>query len=256
MIDVSARRAREARRATRSRRTSSARSRRARSQAPARDATLARIAANESLDAATDATLVDRGGDRERATSSSSSSRTSTASRRRPRSSPPTRAPSRSPRSRARTKRPEQVIGMHFMNPVPVMQLVEVIRGLATSDATTQRVLELCKHARQDAGRGERLSGLRRQPRAHADDQRGGVLPHGGRGHRRVDRHGDEARHEPSHGPLALADLIGLDTCVAILEVLHEGLGDPKYRAVPAAQEVRRGRLARPEDGRGFYAYS
>ena len=66
----------------------------------------------------------------------------------------------------ARTKRPGQVIGMHFMNPVPVMQLVEVIRGHATSDETTRQVMEIAKSPGQDAGRGERLSGLRLQPRA------------------------------------------------------------------------------------------
>ena len=82
----------------------------------------------------------------------------------------------------AHTQRPDHVIGMHFMNPVPVMELVEVIRGLATSDATTATITALANARRQDAGRGPGLSGLRRQPRAHADDQRGGVLRDGGRG--------------------------------------------------------------------------
>ena len=98
----------------------------------------------------------------------------------------PGRAPSspRTPRSisitearRARPQRPDQVIGMHFMNPVPVMKLVEIIRGLATTQATYDAVEAATARARQDAGRGERLPRLRLQPRADADDQRGDLLP-------------------------------------------------------------------------------
>ncbi len=75
----------------------------------------------------------------------------------------------------ARTKRPEAVVGMHFMNPVPVMQLVEIIRGQATSDDTTGAGRRSREAARQDAGRGERLPGIHRQPHPDADDQRGGL---------------------------------------------------------------------------------
>ena len=96
------------------------------------------------------------------------------------------------------TRRADRVIGMHFMNPVPVMALVEIIRGLATSDATCALTEDLSPPARQDAGRGQRLSRLRLEPRPDAHDQRGGLLPDGGRGLGGGDRHGDEARHEPS----------------------------------------------------------
>ena len=99
-----------------------------------------------------------------------------------------------------RTKRPDAVIGMHFMNPVPVMQLVEIIRGLATSDATAARVVDLTIAVGKTPVQAARLPRVHRQSDPDADDQRGGVLPHGRRRHRRGDRHGDEARHEPPHG--------------------------------------------------------
>ena len=100
------------------------------------------------------------------------------------RSSPRTRARSRSPRSPARTKRPELVIGMHFMNPVPVMQLVEVIRGLATSDDDdAARARDCARRLGKTPVEVQDYPGLRREPHPDADDQRGGLLPHGRRRH-------------------------------------------------------------------------
>lgn len=155
----------------------------------------------------------------------------------------------------AKTKRPESVIGMHFMNPVPVMQLVEVIRGLATSDATTQRVLELSKAV------GKTPVEVRDYPGFVANrilmpmiNEAVYCLMEGVGDAESIDTVMKLGMNHPM-GPLALADLIGLDTCLAILEVLHDGLGDPKYRPCPLLRKyVAAGWLGR-KSKRGFYAY-
>jgi 3-hydroxybutyryl-CoA dehydrogenase len=155
----------------------------------------------------------------------------------------------------ARTKRPELVIGMHFMNPVPVMQLVEVIRGLATSDETTQRVVALS-------------TTLGKTP-VEVNDYPGFVanrilmpmineaiycVMEGVGTPEAIDTVMKLGMNHPM-GPLTLADFIGLDTCLAILEVLHEGLGDPKYRPCPLLRKhVAAGWTGR-KSGRGFYQY-
>lgn len=153
------------------------------------------------------------------------------------------------------TRRPERVIGMHFMNPVPVMKLVEVIRGQETSDETTRTVME-CAEA------------LGKTP-VEANDFPGFVsnrvlmpmineaifcLMEGVATREGIDTVMKLGMAHPM-GPLALADLIGLDVCLDILEVLHKGLGDDKYRPCPLLRRyVAAGRLGR-KSGKGFFDY-
>ena len=155
----------------------------------------------------------------------------------------------------ARTKRPEQVIGMHFMNPVPVMQLVEVIRGLATSDATTQRVLELAAAVGKTAVEVQDYPGfVANRILMPMINEAIYCLMEGVGSAESIDTVMKLGMNHPM-GPLALADLIGLDTCLAILEVLHDGLGDPKYRPCPLLRKyVAAGWLGR-KSKRGFHAY-
>jgi 3-hydroxybutyryl-CoA dehydrogenase len=155
----------------------------------------------------------------------------------------------------ARTRRPDKVVGMHFMNPVPVMQLVEVIRGHATSEATTARVHEISR-------------ALGKTP-VEVNDYPGFVanrilmpmineavycVMEGVAEPEAIDTVMKLGMNHPM-GPLTLADLIGLDVCLAILEVMHKGLGDPKYRPCPLLRRmVAAGYLGR-KSGRGFYDY-
>src|SRR6185503_10705976 len=155
----------------------------------------------------------------------------------------------------ARTKRAEQVIGMHFMNPVPVMQLVEVIRGLATSDATTARVLELSKAVGKTPVEVQDYPGfVANRILMPMINEAVYCLMEGVGTAESIDTVMKLGMNHPM-GPLALADLIGLDTCLAILEVLHDGLGDPKYRPCPLLRKyVAAGWLGR-KTKRGFHAY-
>lgn len=155
----------------------------------------------------------------------------------------------------ATTRRPELVIGMHFMNPVPVMQLVEVIRGLATSDETTRRVLEWSKAVGKTPVEVSDFPGFVANrilmPMINEAIQ---CLMEGVGTPEAIDTVMKLGMNHPM-GPLALADLIGLDTCLSILEVLHSGLGDPKYRPSPLLRKyVAAGWLGR-KSGRGFYSY-
>jgi 3-hydroxybutyryl-CoA dehydrogenase len=155
----------------------------------------------------------------------------------------------------AATQRPDRVIGMHFFNPVPVLKLVEVVRGRETSDDTAEKIVALA----EDLGKTP----------AVANDFPGFVsnrilmpylneavwaLHDGVAEPEAIDTIAKLGFAHPM-GPLALADLIGLDTCVAIMEVLHEGLGDDKYAPCPLLREhVAAGRLGR-KSGEGFYSY-
>jgi len=155
----------------------------------------------------------------------------------------------------ARTRRPELVVGMHFMNPVPVMQLVEVIRGLATSDETTQRVLELSKAVGKTPVEVQDYPGfVANRVLMPMINEAVYCLMEGVGSAEAIDTVMKLGMNHPM-GPLALADLIGLDTCLAILEVLHDGLGDPKYRPCPLLKKyVAAGWLGR-KSKRGFYNY-
>ncbi len=155
----------------------------------------------------------------------------------------------------ARTKRPELVIGMHFMNPVPVMQLVEIIRGLATSDETTTRVMEWSKAVGKTPVEVNDFPGfVANRILMPMINEAVYCLMEGVGSAEAIDTVMKLGMNHPM-GPLALADLIGLDTCLAILEVLHDGLGDPKYRPSPLLRKyVAAGWLGR-KSGRGFYTY-
>jgi 3-hydroxybutyryl-CoA dehydrogenase len=155
----------------------------------------------------------------------------------------------------AQTKRAESVIGMHFMNPVPVMQLVEVIRGHATSDATTTRTMELAKAVGKTPVEANDYPGfIANRILMPMINEACYALMEGVGTRDAIDTVMKLGMNHPM-GPLQLADFIGLDTCVAILDVLHQGLGDPKYRACPLLKKyVAAGWLGK-KSGRGFYPY-
>ncbi len=153
------------------------------------------------------------------------------------------------------TERPERVIGMHFMNPVPVMKLVEVIRGLATSDETTQEVLVLADKLGKTAVECRDFPGfVSNRVLMPMINEAIYCLHERVAEPEAIDTIMKLGMNHPM-GPLALADFVGLDTCLAILEVLHEGFGDPKYRPCPLLRKyVEAGWLGR-KSGRGFYDY-
>jgi 3-hydroxybutyryl-CoA dehydrogenase len=155
----------------------------------------------------------------------------------------------------ARTKRPELVIGMHFMNPVPVMQLVEVIRGQATSDTTTLLVMDVARELGKTPVEVSDYPGfVANRVLMPMINEAAFCLMEGVASAESIDVVMRLGMNHPM-GPLALADLIGLDTCLSILDVLHRGLGDDKYRPCPLLKRmVAAGQLGR-KTGRGFFSY-
>ena len=156
----------------------------------------------------------------------------------------------------AATRRADRVIGMHFMNPVPVMPLVEVIRGLATSDSTYAVVADLCQRLGKTAVEVNDYPGfVSNRVLMPMINEAVFCLMEGVASKEAIDSVMKLGMSHPL-GPLALADLIGLDTCLSIMEVLHDGLGDSKYRPCPLLRKmVRAGYLGR-KSGRGFYEYA
>jgi 3-hydroxybutyryl-CoA dehydrogenase len=155
----------------------------------------------------------------------------------------------------AATSRPDKVIGMHFMNPVPVMKLVEVIRGIATSDETWTRTRELSERMGKTALECNDSPGfVSNRVLMPMINEAVFALHEGVASRESIDGIMKLGMNHPM-GPLTLADFIGLDVCLAILNVLHEELGDPKYRPCPLLRKyVDAGWLGR-KSGRGFYEY-
>jgi 3-hydroxybutyryl-CoA dehydrogenase len=153
------------------------------------------------------------------------------------------------------TGRPDRVIGMHFFNPVPVLKLVEVIRGLETSDETAAAIVALAEELGKTPAEARDFPGfVSNRILMPFINEAAYALMEGVAEAEAIDTIAKLGFAHPM-GPLALADLIGLDTCVAIMEVLHEGLGDDKYAPCPLLRRyVQAGRLGR-KSGRGFYEY-
>lgn len=155
----------------------------------------------------------------------------------------------------AATKRPDQVIGMHFMNPVPVMKLVEIIRAIQTSDETYQAIEDMTKKLEKTPVEVEDFPGfVSNRILMPMINEAIYTVHEGVASPEDVDAVMKLGMNHPM-GPLTLADFIGLDTCLYIMEVLHEGFGDSKYRPCPLLRKyVKAGWLGK-KSGRGFYTY-
>ena len=156
----------------------------------------------------------------------------------------------------AATERPDRVIGMHFFNPVPVLKLVEVIRAVQTSDETAVAITTLAEELGKVPAQANDFPGfVSNRILMPFINEAAYALLEGVAEAEAIDTIAKLGFAHPL-GPLALADLIGLDTCVAIMDVLHDGLGNPKYAPCPLLRQyVAAGRLGR-KSGRGFYEYS
>src|SRR5689334_18555224 len=156
----------------------------------------------------------------------------------------------------AATGRPERVVGMHFFNPVPVLKLVEVIRAVQTSDETAEAIVRLARDLGKEPAEARDFPGfVSNRILMPFINEAAYALMEGVAEPEAIDTIAQLGFAHPM-GPHALADLIGLDTCVAIMEVLQHGLGDPKYAPCPLLRRyVQAGRLGR-KSGRGFYDYA
>jgi 3-hydroxybutyryl-CoA dehydrogenase len=155
----------------------------------------------------------------------------------------------------AATERPEQVIGMHFFNPVPIMSLVEIVRGLRTSDTTFARIDSLARELGKTPVEVNDYPGfVSNRILMPMINEAIYTLYEGVASAEAIDTVMKLGMNHPM-GPLQLADFIGLDTCLAIMEVLHDGLGDSKYRPCPLLRKMVAAGLLGKKTGRGFYQY-
>ncbi|MDY0235876.1 MAG: 3-hydroxybutyryl-CoA dehydrogenase [Gudongella sp.] len=153
------------------------------------------------------------------------------------------------------TNRPDKVIGMHFFNPVPVMKLVEVIKGIATSDDTMDKIMELSKIVGKTPVVVEEAPGfVVNRILIPMINEAVGILADGVASAEDIDEAMKLGANHPI-GPLALGDLVGLDVCIAIMDVLYNEFGDSKYRAHPLMRKMVRGNLLGRKTKEGFYKY-